>query len=86
MLDLNGQNLPGKDIHQPYLFRKDLYPNRWELELEMQYVFQAVDRWKKLFHSRDRLESLSFSTPKSWLQTASDLSLDGASTKSAEIN
>jgi peptidoglycan/xylan/chitin deacetylase (PgdA/CDA1 family) len=57
---LDGENLPSKTINLPHLFRKNLYPNRWELELELQSVFQRVDRWKGLFNLRPRAESLQF--------------------------
>jgi len=57
---LDGENLPNKTINMPHLFRKNLYPNRWELELELQSVFQRVDQWKGLFNLRPRAESLQF--------------------------
>ncbi len=57
---LDGENLPNKAINLPHLFRKNLYPNRWELELELQSVFQRVDRWKGLLNLRPRAESLQF--------------------------
>jgi len=55
---LDGENFPSKTINQPHLFRKNLYPNRWELELELQAVFQRVDRWKGLLRRRQRADSL----------------------------
>ena len=55
---LDGENFPSKTINLPHLFRKNLYPNRWELELELQSVFQRVDRWKGLLRRRQRADSL----------------------------
>jgi peptidoglycan/xylan/chitin deacetylase (PgdA/CDA1 family) len=55
---LDGENLPNKTTNLPHLFRKNLYPNRWELELELQSVFQRVDRWKRLLRRRQRADSL----------------------------
>jgi len=57
---LDGENLPDKTINLPHLFRKNLYPNRWELELELQSIFQRVDRWKGLFNLTSRAENLQF--------------------------
>jgi peptidoglycan/xylan/chitin deacetylase (PgdA/CDA1 family) len=57
---LDGENLPDKTTTFPHLFRKNLYPNRWELELELQSVFQRVDQWKGLFKLEPRAERLQF--------------------------
>jgi len=57
---LDGENLPDSSTNATHLFRKNLYPNRWELELELQSVFQRVDRWKELFNLRSRAASRQF--------------------------
>jgi peptidoglycan/xylan/chitin deacetylase (PgdA/CDA1 family) len=52
---LDGENLPARAIN-PHLLRRNLYPNRWELELELQSVFRMVDRWKRMFQLRSQSE------------------------------
>jgi peptidoglycan/xylan/chitin deacetylase (PgdA/CDA1 family) len=44
---LGGENLPRKGTRQQHLFRKNFYPDAWELELEMQSVFDLVQSCKQ---------------------------------------
>jgi peptidoglycan/xylan/chitin deacetylase (PgdA/CDA1 family) len=44
--DFGGENLPDRVIRQEHLFRKSLYTDPWELELELQSVFDSVERTK----------------------------------------
>ena len=50
-----GESLAEKP--QSHLFRKKFYRSRWELELELQSVFDLVDALKRRFYSRDVLSS-----------------------------
>jgi peptidoglycan/xylan/chitin deacetylase (PgdA/CDA1 family) len=50
---LDGENLPAR-ASNPHLLRRNLYPNRWELELELQSVFRMVDHWKRMFQLRSQ--------------------------------
>lgn len=60
---LDGENLPVRNVAPSHLFRKNLYPNPWELELELQSVFHLVDGWKRKFLSRPQSDS-SQSSPR----------------------
>jgi hypothetical protein len=44
-----GENLPGRAISHQHLLRKSLYADARELELELQSVFDLVERIRKLF-------------------------------------
>jgi peptidoglycan/xylan/chitin deacetylase (PgdA/CDA1 family) len=44
---LDGENLPFQSQSAPLLFRKNLYPNCWELELELQSIFLFIDRCRE---------------------------------------
>ena len=57
---LDGENLPVRNVDSSHLFRKNLYPNPWELELELQSVFHLVDGWKRKFLSRRQSDSSQF--------------------------
>jgi peptidoglycan/xylan/chitin deacetylase (PgdA/CDA1 family) len=43
---LGGENLPRNGTCQQHLFRKNLYSDPWELELELQSVFDLVQKCK----------------------------------------
>jgi peptidoglycan/xylan/chitin deacetylase (PgdA/CDA1 family) len=45
-----GENFPSKEASTPHLFRKSLYPSLWELELELQSVFDLVDHARRVVH------------------------------------
>jgi peptidoglycan/xylan/chitin deacetylase (PgdA/CDA1 family) len=60
---LGGENLPRKGTRQQHLFRKNFYPDAWELELEMQSVFDLVQSCKQT------LKKLA-GTGRAWPQTA----------------
>jgi peptidoglycan/xylan/chitin deacetylase (PgdA/CDA1 family) len=42
-----GENRPMLDGNTQHLYRKNLYGSLWELELELQSVFDLVDRWRQ---------------------------------------
>jgi peptidoglycan/xylan/chitin deacetylase (PgdA/CDA1 family) len=46
--DFGGENLPGIGRSNGHLFRKNFYSNLWELELELQSVFDLVAATQKL--------------------------------------
>jgi hypothetical protein len=54
-----GENRPMLDGNKQHLYRKNLYGSLWELELELQSVFDLVDRWRR------RLRPLRRSTASS---------------------
>ncbi len=68
---LDGENLPARNINPAHLFRKNFYPNQWELELELQSVFYLVDRWKRMFQRRPKVEDLQFRPPLASASNAS---------------
>lgn len=45
-----GENRPMLDGNTQHLYRKNLYGSLWELELELQSVFDLVDRWRQRLH------------------------------------
>ena len=45
-----GENYSKEGNRNPHLLRKNLYANMWELELDLQGVFDFVDRLKNKFH------------------------------------
>ena len=47
-----GENYSKEGNRNPHLLRKNLYANMWELELDLQGVFDFVDRLKNKFHLR----------------------------------
>src|SRR5207302_34703 len=47
-----GENLPHTTLSHRHLLRKNLYPDLLELELELQSVFDLVDRMRRKFHLR----------------------------------
>lgn len=49
-----GENHANQTTTQQHLFRKNLYTSLWELELELQSVFDWVDAFKRLFRSSPR--------------------------------
>jgi peptidoglycan/xylan/chitin deacetylase (PgdA/CDA1 family) len=42
-----GENRPAIEASTPHLYRKNLYRSLWELELELQSIFDLVDRWRQ---------------------------------------
>lgn len=49
-----GENFSTNHPGPPHLFRKKLYSSLWELELELQSVFDLVDRWRRKFRPARR--------------------------------
>src|SRR2546429_6453382 len=49
---LGGESLAKAGQSQTHLFRKKFYRSQWELELELQSVFDLVDDIKAWFHRR----------------------------------
>jgi len=45
-----GDNLRHADACNQHLFRRNLYPHPWELELELQSVFDWAERIKRILH------------------------------------
>jgi peptidoglycan/xylan/chitin deacetylase (PgdA/CDA1 family) len=56
---LGGENLHDRAAGNQHLFRKGLYADPWELELELQSIFDLVDKIKRKLHL-SRRESPSF--------------------------
>lgn len=52
-----GESLPRGEEAQSHLFRKKFYESPWELELELQSVFDLVDELKRRFYSQTALSS-----------------------------
>jgi peptidoglycan/xylan/chitin deacetylase (PgdA/CDA1 family) len=46
-----GENIPDRERVNPHLYRKNAYPEPWELELELQSVFDFVDGTKRVFRN-----------------------------------
>jgi peptidoglycan/xylan/chitin deacetylase (PgdA/CDA1 family) len=46
-----GENFPSSQHKLNHLFRKKAYPEPWELELELQSLFEYVERLKNLFRA-----------------------------------
>jgi len=42
-----GENLPNRRVNRRHLLRKQLYADRWQLELELQSVFDLIDTIKR---------------------------------------
>jgi len=57
--DFGGENLPGIGRSNGHLFRKNFYSNLWELELELQSVFDLVAARQKLSLGRANSSSSS---------------------------
>jgi hypothetical protein len=58
----------------PCLFRKGLYPNQWESELELQSVFRLINRWKAKFRRSLKPASAQKSATAAVLAPAEKLS------------
>jgi peptidoglycan/xylan/chitin deacetylase (PgdA/CDA1 family) len=43
-----GENFPSKEANTSHLFRKSLYSSLWELELELQSVFDLIDLARRI--------------------------------------
>jgi peptidoglycan/xylan/chitin deacetylase (PgdA/CDA1 family) len=43
-----GENSPTKEANTSHLFRKSLYSSLWELELELQSIFEVVDHARRI--------------------------------------
>jgi peptidoglycan/xylan/chitin deacetylase (PgdA/CDA1 family) len=52
---LGGESLANDEKPQSHLFRKTFYASSWELELELQSVFDLVDALKERFYSQAAL-------------------------------
>lgn len=51
-----GENRPTAGSCKPHLYRKNLYGSLWELELELQSIFDRVDRWRQRFRPVPRAD------------------------------
>ena len=58
-----GENLPNSNRENAHLYRKKAYADPWELELELQSVFDLVARVKRLFVKAEAPEAASITGP-----------------------
>jgi peptidoglycan/xylan/chitin deacetylase (PgdA/CDA1 family) len=58
-----GENLPGDPQDNSHLFRKNAYPEPWELELELQSVFDVVGSAKRKLRIKQQLPGRLFGQP-----------------------
>jgi peptidoglycan/xylan/chitin deacetylase (PgdA/CDA1 family) len=67
-----GENRPPMAGNTSHLYRKNLYASLWELELELQSVFDLVDRWRGRL-LRPLSSAASIKAPAAALSASSDI-------------
>lgn len=58
-----GENFPEPQSGNSHLFRKNAYPEPWELELELQSVFDFVESVKRMFRAGSKNASKALGRP-----------------------
>ena len=71
-----GENFPEKFGNNAHLFRKNAYPEPWELELELQSVFDFVQSAKRRFRVSPRPVMESFARPVRTLELSTEPNLN----------
>lgn len=67
-----GENFPEKSGNNSHLLRKNAYPEPWELELELQSVFDFVQAAKRRFRVAPRLAVESFAHSERTLELSGE--------------
>ncbi|MGH9574492.1 MAG: polysaccharide deacetylase family protein [Candidatus Acidiferrales bacterium] len=71
-----GENFPEKSGNNSHILRKNAYPEPWELELELQSVFDFVQAAKRRFCVAPRPEMRSVARLERTLELSGELDLD----------
>jgi peptidoglycan/xylan/chitin deacetylase (PgdA/CDA1 family) len=71
-----GENFPERSGNNAHLFRKNAYPEPWELELELQSIFDLVQAAKRRFRISPRRAMESFARSPRTLELSTEPSLN----------
>lgn len=70
-----GENFPDPQSGNAHLFRKNAYPEPWELELELQSVFDFVEGVKRMLHVGRESASRAPSLPSGTVEPSAEAAI-----------